>query len=46
MVVCTTAFGLGIDLHHVVRQGPPNDLDSYVQESGRGGGDGNQCTAT
>ena len=49
MVICTTAFGLGIDcphLRHVVHWGPPNDLDSYVQESGRGGRDGNLCTAT
>ena len=49
MVICTTAFGLGIDcpdVRRVVHWGPPNDLDSYVQESGRGGRDNILCTAT
>ena len=42
LVIATTAFGLGIDcpdIRRVYHWGPPNYLDSYVQESGRAGRD-------
>ncbi|WP_199507901.1 MULTISPECIES: UvrD-helicase domain-containing protein [unclassified Psychrobacter] len=38
VVVCTNAFGMGIDkegIHTVVHSGPPNNLESYIQEIGR-----------
>lgn len=39
VVVCTNAFGMGIDkagIHMVIHSGVPNNLESYVQEIGRG----------
>ena len=39
VLIATNAFGLGLDcpdIRHVVHRGPPPDLDSYVQETGRG----------
>lgn len=39
VVVCTNAFGMGIDkagIHTVIHSGIPNNLESYVQEIGRG----------
>ena len=43
IVISTVAFSMGIDIpniHTVIHWGPPNDFESYVQESGRGGRDG------
>ena len=39
VVVCTNAFGMGIDkagIHTIIHSGIPNNLESYVQEIGRG----------
>ena len=44
----TIAFGMGINCQNLTRVfhfGPSQDIDGYVQESGRGGRDGEMCTA-
>jgi len=49
-IVCATiAFGMGVDtpdVHKIIHYGPPNDIHSYIQETGRGGRDGNYIVAT
>jgi len=46
VMVCTTAFGMGIDqpdVETVVRIGCPPTLESMIQEFGRAGRDGRQA---
>jgi len=43
VVICTAAFGMGIDcvgFNRVVHFGPPDDVETYIQQSGRAGRDG------
>lgn len=49
VMVATKAFGLGIDkpnIRHVIRNGVPENISAWVQESGRAERDGNPATAT
>lgn len=49
MIVATKAFGMGInkpDIRHIVRNGVPENILSWVQEMGRAGRDSEQSSAT
>ena len=48
VVIATVTFGMGLDcsdIRRVIHWGPPTDVDSYIQETGRAGRDGKQATA-
>lgn len=49
ILICTSAFGMGVDckgVERVYHWGPPDDIEQYLQEIGRAGRDASQCTAT
>ena len=49
VLIATVAFGMGVnppDVHFIYHCGPPHDIETYVQEIGRGGRDGGLTYAT
>lgn len=49
IVIATSALGMGVNIpniRQILHYGTPPDLESYLQEVGRGGRDGKPCKAT
>ena len=49
VVIATIAFGMRVDcpnVRQIVDVGPPNDIGSYIQETGRAGQDGQLSMVT
>ncbi|XP_071109643.1 bifunctional 3'-5' exonuclease/ATP-dependent helicase WRN-like [Haliotis cracherodii] len=49
LLLATEAYGMGADspnVHSIIHVGPPNTIETYTQEIGRGGRDGLQSSAT
>ena len=48
VVIATVAFGMGLDspnIRRIIHWGAPADIESYIQETGRAGRDGEQSHA-
>ena len=48
LVIATVAFGLGVNckcVYQIIHWGPPEDVEEYVQETGRAGRDGQPACA-
>lgn len=48
VVIATIAFGMGLDspnIRHIIHWGSPADVESYIQETGRAGRDGQDSFA-
>ena len=48
IIIATVAFGMGLDcpnVRRIIHWGPPDDVESYLQETGRAKRDGNAASA-